>query len=330
MSSPKVTVVTSYYNRAPVVRRTLESILDQTFTDFELHAVDDNSTDATWARMQALAAERRDPRLKLHRNEPNKGFVQTMIDTIEASRGTYVAVQGSGDVSAPTRLEKQVALLDARPELSTVGCFYTNIVETGGVRRPRRIVADDVDLAQLLKGNVFSHGEVMYRRAAYDAAGGYRPAFVFSQDYDLFLRLIRVGPFATVPELLYDRYVAFDGVSYRPEKFIRQTQLGLLAQRLATEPADAQAALLEDLDWAKLDRLVPRDDPKLQRKLASAVARALFWRNPALAHELVAGHVTSRGQARLWSLAIGVADSRLGGVLMEPLRLALGIQATPR
>ena len=330
MSSPKVAVVTSYYNRAPVVRRTLESILDQTFTDFELYAVDDNSTDATWETMQALATERRDPRLKLHRNEPNKGFVRTMIDTIEASRGTYVAVQGSGDVSAPTRLEKQVALLDNRPELSTVGCFYTNIVETSGVRRPRRIVADDVDLAQLLKGNVFSHGEVMYRRSAYNAAGGYRPAFVFSQDYDLFLRLIQVGPFATVPELLYDRYVAFDGVSYSPEKFIRQTQLGLLAQRLALQPLDEQSTLLADLDWAKLDCLVPRNDPTLQRKLANAVIRALFWRNPTLAHELVASHMSSRTHARLWALAIDVADTRVGTILMEPFRLALGIQERAR
>lgn len=92
-----------------------------------------------------------------------------MIDAISRTQSKYIAVHGSGDVSLQTRLEKQAALLEARPEIGLVGCYYTNIVEEHYLRRPRRPQAEGMTLERLLKGNVFSHGEVMYRRDVYES-----------------------------------------------------------------------------------------------------------------------------------------------------------------
>ena len=325
---PTVTVITGYYNRAPVLARTLDSIVNQSFQDFEFIVVDDASTDDTWARLQELAARYQDPRLVIKRNETNKGFTRTMIDAIAESTGTYIAVQGSGDLSAPTRLAKQVAVLKARPEVTAVGCYYTNIVENTGVRRPRYPNADAVDFAALLRWNVFSHGEVMIRRTSYNTAGGYRPAFVYALDYDLFLRLIKIGPFATVHEQLYERYVTFDGVSYVPKKFQRQARLSILARQLATLSEAEQAAILADFTDERLDTLVPLTSPTFQTYVTRAAVRALFWRNPDLARELVRDYSHPSWRAQGLRVLVATLSSAAGSRLLNVLHRFLGITSS--
>ena len=274
---PRVTVITGYHNRASVVDRTLSSILDQTHADLELVVFDDASTDGTLAAIERFAAERNDDRLTIRPHSTNQGFVAGLIRAIGATDSEFIAIQGSGDVSLNTRIERQLALLDARPEVGAVGSWYYNIIEEEGIRRLRKPDADAADLASLLRSNVFSHGEVMMRRADYEAAGGYRAAFRNSQDVDLWLRLIRVAEFATVHEVLYERYVQFDGVSYHPRKQAQQARYSIAARLLATMRDDDVEYWLRRIEREGPTALVPDNHPVLQRRFLQASIRSAVW-----------------------------------------------------
>ncbi len=124
---PKVVVFSPYYNRGHVVERTVLSIENQTYTDFEAYFVDDGSTDDTYAQLLRLSSQR------VHaRTQPNKGFTRTIIDTINETDSEFIAIQGSGDVSLPSRLEKQVALLSENPDVVLVGCHRQQLSEIDG------------------------------------------------------------------------------------------------------------------------------------------------------------------------------------------------------
>lgn len=291
---PKVTVVTGYYNRADAVDMTIHSVLSQTFADIELIAFDDCSNDGTADRLLQLSEELQDPRFRVIVHESNRGFTQGMIDAIAASSSDYICVQGSGDVSLPARIERQVALLDAQPRVGAVGCWYTNVVSTSGARRPRRPSAVGVDFDGLLKGNVFSHGEVMMRRSAYAQAGGYRAAFKNCQDYDLWLRMVRVSELATVPEFLYERFIRFDGVSYDPRKFSVQARYFLLTRRIAQMPENEAAATIAALATSGPLPLIDKSDSALQKRYIKAALRSAVFGASREAAALAEENIASR------------------------------------
>jgi glycosyltransferase involved in cell wall biosynthesis len=275
--TPKVTVITGAYNRGGAMEPTIRAILNQTFSDFEFIVFDDASSDDTAQRLRALQAELADPRLICIVHEKNKGFTQGMIDAVAMARGEYIAVQGSGDISLPRRLELQAGLLDARPEVGAVGGWYANVVEDKGIRRPRRPNADTATFESLQGENVYSHGEVMFRKSVYDHVGGYRAAFKFCQDIDLWLRMIRVSRLATVKEDIYDRFVRFDGVSYDPKKFAIQARYAILARAFALLPPDEQAKAVAELAEKGPVALVPKSDPDLQKRYFKAALRSIAW-----------------------------------------------------
>ncbi|MCY1648415.1 glycosyltransferase [Caulobacter sp. SL161] len=273
---PRVTVITGYYNRGALLDRTLQSLLDQTYPNLEIIVFDDCSPDDTAERLKTYAA-RNDPRLKIIQHETNMGFTRGMINAISQASGEYIAVQGSGDVSTPDRIAEQAAVLNSRPEVGVVGSHYDNIVEQAGIARTRTPNANSMSLDRLVLGNVFSHGEVMFRRSAYDKAGGYRPEFKYCQDYDLWLRMIKVCEFYTVPRVLYNRYVQFSGVSYDPEKASIQMRYSILARRMALAPEVDAEAMFKCLSDAGPAALIPASDRELQRRIFKAALRSIVW-----------------------------------------------------
>jgi GT2 family glycosyltransferase len=323
MTMPRVSVITAFYNRAPVLRRTIESVLRQTYADLELIVVDDRSSDDTAERLAELAAEWNDPRLRIVVNDPNKGFVRTMRDAIELSTGEYIAVQGSGDVSLPERIERQVELLDARPDVVAVGCWYWNIDDESGARET---VRPDASAA---KGGVttFSHGEMMMRRSAYETAGGYRTEFKVAQLTDLGFRLHRLGGFATVPQFLYERHVQGDGVTYNAAKVLEQAQFLRLARHLQKLPdEDAVQTALAAVREEGVGAVIPVDDSGVQLILTERCVRLCAYDRAADAAQ-VAAHLTSASRRRLIeALARGSQ-----GPFSPPLRSALrtALKTTP-
>lgn len=270
---PKVSVITAYYNRAPVLRRTIESVLNQTYADIELIVVDDSSTDDTAKRLTELTSEWQDPRLQIVINEQNKGFVQSVRDAIEDSTGEFIAIQGSGDVSLPDRIARQVEMLNAQPGVVAVGCWYHNVDEVSGA-----VEAFRPDASASADGvTTFTHGEMMMRRSAYEKSGGYRTEFKVAQLTDLGFRLHRIGTFATVPEFLYERHLQGDGITYNPSKLIKQAQYLTLAHHLQKLPGDATQATLTAVREDGIDLVVPVADSRVQFILTERCLRLCLY-----------------------------------------------------
>ncbi|MBA8816796.1 hypothetical protein FHX48_001889 [Microbacterium halimionae] len=294
----KVSVIAGFYNRAPVLERTLRSLVAQSLTDIEILIFDDASSDNTSSVMTRLQDELQDSRIRYVRYENNRGFAQGLRDAVAMTKGEFIAIQGSGDVSLPQRLEMQSAILESRPDVGAVGCWYTNIEEDSGIARVRRPDADNTDFDALLRGNVFSHGEVMIRRSYYDAVGGYRPEFKNCQDYDLWLRIAQVSRIATVPQVLYERFIQFDGVTYDVRKLALQSRYSIFARRLAQLGEIETSASLERLRVDGIEAVVPLSDRSLQKKYVRGCIRFAVWGASGDAVTMAKGYIASGWKRR--------------------------------
>lgn len=217
-SDIRIVVFSIYYNREGHVDRTVESLLGQTYKNIRIVLVDDGSTDATLLKLNTYAW---DPRVVVV-SGPNKGFTATLIQSIEEyGDAGYIAIQGSGDVSLPDRLLKQKKYLDENHDVAVVGCRveqYNQNDGTSNISGVDKLLR--VNVYDLMKGNVFTHGEVMFRRSSYDVCGGYRAYFKYSQDRDLWCRMSIEHDLVRLPDVLYRRYEIEGALSNTSSKFI--------------------------------------------------------------------------------------------------------------
>jgi glycosyltransferase involved in cell wall biosynthesis len=214
---PRVSVVMSVYNGAKHLAPTIDSILAQTERDLELVVVDDGSTDATPEILRDAAA--RDSRVRVI-EQANTGLTRALIAGCAAARAPYIARQDAGDLSHPRRLAAQCRLLDD-PDVTFVSCATQYVGpedEPLWVVRPAGAALEaaniiDLDRAPGLTDGPTHHGSVLFRRDAYERAGGYRPQFYYGQDFDLWYRLAALGRFRTTDEVLYTARVTPDSIS---------------------------------------------------------------------------------------------------------------------
>ncbi len=199
---PKVTVLVASYNNARFLPACLDSLLNQTYSDFEVLVVDDCSTDES----QKIADHysRSDSRVKLITTEKNRGVTFTKHLGLERATGEYVAVLDSDDLAQPQRLEQQAAWLDSHPETVLVAGDYGVIDDTGKIiKRRKQVPHDDVSIRWWLTfGNCLIHSTVMFRRQPAIDGGGYDPYYFHGEDLDLYTKLLRVGKFAAIPEVV--------------------------------------------------------------------------------------------------------------------------------
>ena len=197
--TPQVTVLLPVRNGAAHLPQALDSILAQTFADFELLVIDDGSTDATPEILRAI----RDPRLRIVTHPQKLGLVPTLNEGLELARGEFIARHDHDDVSRADRLEKQVAFLRRQPDVALVGSEAWAMDESGrrGARMIRPLGAESIRW-YLCFDNAFIHSAVMFRREVVARElGGYRRS-LHSEDYELWSRLARIRPTANLPEPL--------------------------------------------------------------------------------------------------------------------------------
>ena len=201
VSAPRVSVVMGAFNGERFLRSAVESILNQTFHDFELIVIDDCSTDST----PEILREFKDDRMRVVRNERNLGIGETLNNGITVARGEYVALQDHDDISLPTRLEYQVAFLDKHTDIGMVGSSCSVIDEAGVLVGHRPVEYDDLELRWgLLWYTMFNHTTLMVRRRAIEEVGGYSPdpLYRFAEDYDLMSRVAGRYAVANIPQPL--------------------------------------------------------------------------------------------------------------------------------
>lgn len=182
----KVTVLVAVHNGGDYLREAVDSILAQTFTEFELLLVDDASTDGAIARIPD------DPRIRILRNDTNLGQVPSLNRGLEEARGEYIARLDADDVMLPTRLARQVEVLDREPNVALVGTWMDVVDERGRLyAKLRGHVRDYIEFvyAILVDRYPFAHPSVMYRLAVVRELGCYDARLAPSEDKDLFRRL---------------------------------------------------------------------------------------------------------------------------------------------
>lgn len=166
-----VSIIMGIYNCAPTLSEAIDSILAQTYTDWDLIMCDDGSTDDTY-KIAKKYAESYPQKIVLIQNEQNKGLNHTLNRCLNISDGKYIARMDGDDISLPTRLEKEVAFLDGHPEYAIVSTPMIFFNEDGDVGQSTPI-PEPTKRDFIRKSPVHCHAPCMIRREAYMAVGGY-------------------------------------------------------------------------------------------------------------------------------------------------------------
>ena len=198
-STPAVSVIVTVYNGASYLNEALRSILDQSFDDLELVLVDDGSTDESLEVARSIE----DRRLRVV--APGRlGRAGALNRAVEESRAPLLAMMDADDVSLPLRIERQYRFLEEHPRVGFVGTWFTAVTETGTPLYTKTTLLRDADIRRrFLLGTPVAGGTAMVRRCVFERVGGFREAFVPSEDSDLWRRAILHFEAANIPEVLY-------------------------------------------------------------------------------------------------------------------------------
>lgn len=212
-----VSILMSVYNGERFVRQAVESLLAQTYRDFELLIVDDASTDGTHEILEELTEH--DRRIRILTNSNNLGLTKSLNVALRQAQGDLIARMDADDIALPTRLEKQIAFLEGHPDIDVVGTAYEWIDEDGhAIGRPN-VITDPNDIHRTLpRTNPLLHSSVVMRRPALDRASGYDESYRRAQDYDLWLRLSRTSRMANLPEILMQKRLLSGMISFQSER----------------------------------------------------------------------------------------------------------------
>ena len=323
---PKVSIITALYNRSRYLRPRAQSILQQTFRDFEWIVIDDHSTDDTFERFDRLT--RSDRRVLALRNAANIGQGPTTRKAFELARGDYVYLTDDDDLCEPTFLERMVALLDARPDVGLAYCGHRYIDGRGGTwngwppRRQSPWRSGAAEFRALLRCCHIQSPCSIIRRVAAERAGVFRtfvpPSYV---DYHLCLKTCLAADVAFVAEPLVAYRIHADQATRlnlaRADFLARQEMdsFDLVEDLFAHLPDDrgALAGLRSEGLWYAAERLRPFF--RLMRRLGQVDnARAL--------QAVVRRRVPDYPLARLDPGPVGAIGPALQETLVRALRRA--------
>jgi glycosyltransferase involved in cell wall biosynthesis len=195
--SPQVSVVMPVHNALPHLDAAVESILNQTFRDFIFIILDDASTDGSTERLREWAS--RDQRIRLIEEPRNLGPALSSERVAREASTPIVARTDADDISYPTRIEEQLAVLDRHPDVGVVGGLADIIDESGRIIR----YAETWRLLHPRWVPPFGNGPMMYRRHVFEKAGGYRSECEYWEDHDLIFRMAAISKIMVLPHAIY-------------------------------------------------------------------------------------------------------------------------------
>lgn len=196
---PKITVFMAAYNVAEYISDSIESVLNQSFEDFELLIVNDGSTDNTVEIINQFT----DPRIRLVHNDKNRGLTYTRNVAVKEARGAYIAILDSDDIALDNRLELQYDFFQKHPDVALCGGQGIIIDSNGKLTREKLTVPAGIDQLKmlLLFNNTYINSSVMYKTAVLIELNGYED-YAPAEDYELFVRIAEKYPIANLQETL--------------------------------------------------------------------------------------------------------------------------------
>nr|BDT26872.1 glycosyltransferase [Bacteriovorax sp. HI3] len=200
-SNPEISILMGAYNCERTLDKAIQSILSQTFSNWEFIICDDGSKDKTWDILQKY---KDDSRFVLIQNKKNIGLAATLNECFKKSRGQYVARQDADDVSLPQRFSKQLAFIKEHQDLDVMSS-HAYLVDDDNVQWGMYRVANRPRLEDWAKGTQVIHACVLMRRKAMEDVNGYDATAIRVEDYDMWMRMLAKGKkFGNLLEPLYE------------------------------------------------------------------------------------------------------------------------------
>jgi glycosyltransferase involved in cell wall biosynthesis len=251
-SIPKISVIMCVHNGEKYLNRAVDSILYQTFEDFEFIVIDDASTDST----NNILSKYKDNRLRIFRNTHQMGLYKSSNIGLRQAFGDYIARMDADDISLPERLEKEKKFLDENPDYALVGTCYFIIDQSDRILDKAGIHFTNEDIQKImLIGNCFGHGTTMFRRDCIEKVGFYNEEFKYSGDYDLWLRISERYKVCNLNEFLYKWRMHDQGISQahhtEQDSFAEKARLYAVSRRIKEHFQDLskeQEELIEFLE----------------------------------------------------------------------------------
>ncbi len=278
MPFPQVSVVMAVYNGERSVRKTIESVLSQTYRDFEFVIINDCSTDGTVDVIQSYP----DSRIVISTNTTNIGQTRSLNLGLTHSRGTYIARTDAGDISLPKRFETQVAYLEAHVEVAVVGTGAIRYDPRGRVIDVVHMPDDTIGMQQksIIMGPLL-HISTMMRKGIILQVGGYCPDYDISADFELWSKLLQRGfRLSNIPEVLAGYEVSMDsfGSIHRNNKVLTEasqiirSNVDAFARRSISlkQAEDIYKFFMLDMDMLSRDEM--GSTARLYREVMSALA----------------------------------------------------------
>lgn len=244
--TPSISVVMTVYNSAKYLGQAIESILNQTFKDFEFVIIDDGSTDASLSIIQHYASL--DPRCRYVSRE-NKGVIYSRNELLTLVRAGFIAHMDADDISLPSRLEKQYAYLQTNPQCVVV-TNPVQLIDDEGLpicnfwSYTKHTEIDTLNLSG--GGAVVCNPACMLRKSAIDQVGGFRAHIKSAEDLDLYLRLAEVGQIEGIPEVLFQYRQHLTSIGYAESKLQFEAMIMIVQearQRRKMPPLEKAVAL---------------------------------------------------------------------------------------
>ncbi|MDP4262633.1 MAG: glycosyltransferase [Bacteroidota bacterium] len=249
MNEVKVTVLMPAYNAAKYIAEAIASVLEQTFTDFELVIINDGSTDETVSVIRRFS----DSRIRLI-EQGRQGISVALNTGLREARGNYIARFDADDICFPERLQKQVSFLDNHPGYVLTGCDAEYIAENGEhlfIHRSAGHRHEEI-MQQMYVYCPFIHSGVMYRKEAALAAGGYSSDVQNIEDHLLWIGMAKYGRYCNLPEQLIKVRFNPDSATidekWRGRHYKRLRKNIILLGSATKEEADELRAIIEKQD----------------------------------------------------------------------------------
>lgn len=242
-TTPQVSILMPVHNVQAFLPSALDSLLNQSFTDFELIAIDDLSTDASLKILMDYSSK--DQRIAIHRNEKKLSLPETLNTGLKLCSASLIARADADDVYEPNRLKVQFELMQNNPKIGVSSSAFYSIDETDQLMEICYVPVHDQDIRfQMQFGNCLVHPAIIYRRNLILSVGGYSEESPWSEEYDLWARLLEKTYFANYPEPLIKKRKHKDSImSTRGEDGNKRSQS--ISQRLLSRYVGSDLSDLE-------------------------------------------------------------------------------------